>query len=248
VHDNMISKFYKNAVSLINDGYYTEGGRKKKTLKLKAADTIGIIGEVKFTSPSMGQISRSRIEEIKEIYCRSNLSAVSVLTEPNFFHGRLEYLGLFQDCNKPLLMKDFTISPIQIRSGYSWGADIILIIIKLTRMFNIDERELISYARKFDLQVILEVNNIEELEYALRLNGDFIGINSRDLSTLEIDKSKFDLVKHTNGFNSIAMSSIETVDEIMRLQSMGFKFVLIGTSFMKNPALVREVEKIHGES
>jgi len=246
VPENMLYKFYNNAISLINRDYYTQGERKKEVFKLKATETIGIIGELKFSSPSNGQISSKNVNEIRDIYCKHGLRAISVLTEPNFFSGNLEYLGLFRECKKPLLMKDFIISPKQITSGYSWGADIILMIIKLTRMFDIDETELINYAHSLDLQVILEVNNIEELNYALKLGGDFIGINSRDLSTLKIDKSKFDLIKYVKDFDSIAMSSIESVDEIKKLEDMGFKFALVGTYFMKNPEVIEEIEKFYG--
>lgn len=246
--DDMLEKFYINARDLISSGYYdTTPKRSKKIIKINSSVKRGVIGEIKPRSPSSGKFFID-INEVKERYCNSSLNAISVLTEPNYFGGDIRNLDLFSGCNKPLLMKDFIIDKRQILSGYEHNADLILVIIKLTRKYNIVEKELISYAHELNLQVVVEVNNMNELNYAKGLEADFIGINSRNLDDLSVDKSKYELIEHLHGFKSIAMSSIETTEEIVELWERGFQMVLIGSAFMRNPIFFKEVENLHGQS
>ncbi len=247
VPDGMIQKFYENALNLLSSGYYdTLHKRNKEIIRISGNEEKGVIGELKPKSPSSGELTESKLNEMARIYCNSSLTAISVLTEPNFFGGNIHNMNLFIKCSKPVLMKDFIIDKRQIESGYEHNADIILIIIKLTKRYGIDESALIDFAHELGLQVILEINNEEELNYARNLKGDFIGINSRNLDDLTVDKSRYEMIHRLDGFDAIAMSSIDSSGEIVDLFKKGFRMVLIGSAFMRNPKFVREVERLYG--
>jgi len=138
-------------------------------------------------------------------------------------------------------MKDFVVTEKQINTAYSLGADVILLIVRV-----LTERELISlykYAKSYKLDVIVEVTNEEEVEIALRNNFDIIGVNSRDLSSLDLSLEKTErLLKLIPSDRiKIAESGIRSRDDIHRLKNAGADAFLIGTTLMQDPNKIKEL-------
>jgi len=233
---NLIDQFYENAKRLLNENYYNYKKRYKKIRNfMESLNGRSIIGEIKFSSPAEN-ITNSSINEIIDIMNSNFISAISVLTEPSFFKGSLEYIQLANELNKPLLMKDFIIDEKQILSGFSYGADSILIILKLTMRHNINERRLINFARDLGLQVIVEVNSVEEYLHGISLEPDMVGVNTRNLDNLNINFDILFKIKDNmdRSIKHIAMSGFDSADKIKLAFDLGYNSILIGTALMKN--------------
>ena len=119
---------------------------------------------------------------------RNGASAISVLTQPLYFDGSLDNLKIVREnTNLPILMKDIIIDTKQIDAGFNLGADAILLIETLFKENNNKLEQLITFAKNKGLEILLEVNNREELNKAATRDVDILGINNRDLNTLELD-------------------------------------------------------------
>lgn len=205
----------------------------------------GIIAEFKRKSPSKGIInSQSSVEEIVKGYTAGGASAVSVLTDTDFFEGcSADLLEARKHTELPLLRKDFTIDPYQVYEAKAWGADIILLIAAILRPSEI--ATLTELAQTLGLSVLLEIHNAEELEANLDSKAEAIGVNNRNLAdfTVNINHS-FELVKKIPpGILKISESAISEVQTIRKLREAGFNGFLIGENFMKNSD---PVEAFHG--
>lgn len=217
---------------------------KRKSSKPK------IIAEYKKYSPSKGSISEKfTSEEVANLYFRSGATAMSILTEPHFFNGSLEDFKSVRKKfpDKLLLKKDFIIDEYQLYLALSIKADVVLLIASF-----LSEKELIFLHRKakeLGLNTLLEVHDRDELELALSLSPDLLGINNRNLDTMEIDlntsEELIELIPDTQ--TVICESGIENVEQIKHAERIGFSGFLIGTSLMRtnNPgeSLCRLVER-----
>ena len=205
---------------------------------------FNLIAEIKKASPSKGDINLEiNPVEVAKTYIQNGARAISVLTEKEYFKGSIEYLinvrKNFKDAI--LLRKDFIIDPYQIYETKFLGADMILIILSLTKEKSID---LINLAKKLGLEVLLEVHSEDEIKQALKMNTNFIGINNRNLQTLEtsLETSK-KLAKYiTNDKIFISESGIKSVDDIKLIKSLGYKGALIGTYFMRSDNIASSLE------
>jgi indole-3-glycerol phosphate synthase len=194
-----------------------------------------VIAEVKKASPSKG-IIRADFDPvlIALSYERAGASAISVLTDERFFHGRLEYL---EDCrssvNIPLLRKDFVIDEFQILEAYSFGADAILLIAAILNAKVLQLYREISEG--LGMASIVEVHDEEDLNRALESGANIIGINNRDLKTFIVDiETTFRLAKTMpTGKIIVSESGIRTADEMKRLADAGIDAVLIGETLMR---------------
>ena len=204
---------------------------------LLAPDRTGIIAEFKRRSPSKGIINdKVSVKEVTTAYAAAGASALSVLTDRNFFMGRKGDLVRARRANEiPILRKDFMIDEYQVIEAKSLGADIILLIAAILTPAEIEK--LASLAKSLELNVLLEVHNLEELERSLNPNIDAIGVNNRNLAdfTASVDTS-FQLVKHIpDEFLKISESAISNPETIKSLKASGFNGFLIGENFMKQP-------------
>ncbi|MFP3225552.1 MAG: indole-3-glycerol phosphate synthase TrpC [Sulfolobaceae archaeon] len=212
----------------------------KSILSAKNKGKNAIIAEFKRASPSGLNIDRNIVEYVKFMQDNGAVG-ISVLTEEKYFKGSYNDLEIVaKTVSIPILMKDFIVSEKQIVSAYSLGADAILLIVRI-----LTERELVSlykYAKSFGLDVIVEVTNEEELNIALRNNVDIIGVNSRDLSSLEIsiEKTMKLLSKIPQHKIKIAESGIKSREDIDKLKSAGADAFLIGTTLMLDPNKIKE--------
>ncbi|MFN4196413.1 MAG: indole-3-glycerol phosphate synthase TrpC, partial [Caldimicrobium sp.] len=150
-----------------------------------------------------------------------------------FFQGSLEYLaGIRELTSLPLLRKDFIFDPVQIEEAKAFGADFLLLIASILDTY--DLKELICYTHKLGLSALVEIHSEEDLEKALQAGAKVIGINNRNLSTLELDPNHcyriFPLIPKE--IPVIAESGINHGRELRELKKTGFKGALIGTSII----------------
>ncbi|RZJ79760.1 MAG: indole-3-glycerol phosphate synthase TrpC [Flavobacterium sp.] len=201
----------------------------------------GIIAEFKRHSPSKGLINgTSVVEEVTQAYNQAGASALSILTDKDFFGGDASDLLKARAVNQiPILRKDFIIDEYQILEAKSWGADIILLIAAILTPKQIADFG--SFAQSLGLNVLLEVHDLAELERSICPHLNAIGVNNRNLGDFTVNiQTSFDLVdKIPNDFLKISESAIDNPAVINQLKAVGFNGFLIGENFMKteNPGL-----------
>ncbi len=195
----------------------------------------GIIAEFKRKSPSKGIINdQVAVEDVTMGYAAAGASALSVLTDRQFFMGRKTDLARARRSNKiPILRKDFMIDEYQVIEAKSLGADIILLIAAILTPVQI--QQLAFFAKSLGLNVLLEVHNLEELERSINPNLDAIGVNNRNLADFTVSvETSYQLAEHIPAeFLKISESAISNPETIKQLKKAGFNGFLIGENFMK---------------
>jgi indole-3-glycerol phosphate synthase len=198
-------------------------------------ERTGIIAEFKRKSPSKGIINdKVSVKEVTSAYAAAGASALSVLTDRDFFMGRKADLIAARQANTiPILRKDFMIDEYQIIEAKSIGADIILLIAAILTPEEI--QKLAALAKSLGLNVLLEVHNLEELERSIDPNLDAIGVNNRNLADFTVSvETSYKLAPHIPPeFLKISESAISNTDTIKQLKAAGFNGFLIGENFMK---------------
>lgn len=201
----------------------------------------GIIAEYKRASPSKGLINgRDSVQEVVKGYQEAGASAISVLTDKDFFQGDLKDLTEAREVLQiPLLRKEFIVDEYQITEAKAYGADIILLIAACLSKEEI--QSLSSYAKSLGLNVLLEVHNEKELNKSLFDTIDAIGVNNRNLKdfVVSLDHSYNLVNKIPNRYIKVSESGISDPLTINGLKKAGFQAFLIGENFMKteNPML-----------
>ena len=196
-----------------------------------------VIAELKRASPSRGVIrSDFDIASLAATYQAAGASALSVLTEETHFGGRLEYLQQARAATDlPILRKDFTFCSYQIWEAAGAGADAVLLIAAMLE--DTTWAELLAVSREAGVAAVSEVHDGDELERALRLGADCIGVNNRDLNTFQVDVGRaVELAPRIpSGSLSIAESGLRTHDHLRRMRAAGYTAALIGETFMAAP-------------
>ena len=252
--ENILKKLVNNSQAAIDDGTYEIGIKLEKSNKdflqtIKTNPHPTLITEIKFSSPSLGKI-RTLTDPVKvaKEMINGGAKALSVLTQPNLFNGSPEYFMKVRSAvDIPLLMKDIMIDKVQIDAAEKIGADYMLLIQSLFDKGYLKEiDEFVDYAHKKGLHVLLEVHNSNELQNALKTKADLIGINNRNLDTLEIDlKTTENILKeHNKNQLIISESGINTPEDIQYLKKCGADAFLIGSSIMKSNNIEGEVKKL----
>ena len=195
-----------------------------------------IIGEIKQSSPSAGQIIREYNPlELAKIYEKAGIGAISILTENNYFNGKIDHLSLIKKNTRiPILRKDFIIDEYQIYESKVYQADIILLIVSV---LNDDQlRHFLEIAEDIDLDVIIETHDEEEIERAMKLNYPIIGINNRNLKNLKTDvnNSANLFTSISKDFTVIAESGIKSSSDIAMYNELGIFNFLIGESILRS--------------
>jgi len=199
---------------------------------------ISLIAEIKKASPSAGVIMDNYNPiEIAKIYNNNKATCLSILTEEDFFLGKLSHISEVKEkINLPVLCKDFFIDKFQVPLAKSYGADAILII--LAGVSDDLANELYEEAMKFNMSIIAEVHTVEEAKKALNFKEALIGINNRNLKTLKTDlNTTYDIYNVLSDHPSplISESGIKTKEELLSLKSKTeIKTFLIGESLLKN--------------
>ena len=211
---------------------------KEKIQKNISNNKFSIIAEIKKASPSAGIIIKDYDPvKIANIYDINNATCLSVLTEEQFFLGNLEHISkIKKKINLPILCKDFFIDKHQVLLSKSYGADAILII--LAGVTDNIADELYEEAINHNMSVIVEVHTIEEAKRALKYKNALLGINNRNLKTLETNiNTTYDiydvLINHSGPL--ISESGIQTKNDLLKLsERTSIKTFLIGESLLKN--------------
>ncbi|MGH9513183.1 MAG: indole-3-glycerol phosphate synthase TrpC [Terriglobales bacterium] len=209
----------------------------RRALEAKGTDGVAVIAELKKASPSRGLIRADFVpEQLAGELETAGASALSVLTNEEFFQGSLENLRRVSASTRlPCLRKDFIIDQFQLLEARANSADAILLIVAA-----LTAQELVPLARRaaeLGLDVLCEVHDAEELNIALDAGCEMIGVNNRDLKTFEVDLEtafRLSLLIPKNVL-SVAESGIRSGGDIARLRAAGFKAFLIGESLMKSP-------------
>ncbi|MGI0048314.1 MAG: indole-3-glycerol-phosphate synthase, partial [Nitrososphaera sp.] len=211
-----------------------------------------LITEIKFSSPSQGKIrGKTSPTEIATTMVNAGAVGLSVLTQPYLFDGSVEYLAAIRKTvNVPLLMKDITVSTVQIDAGKKAGADYILLI---KAVFDRDLAEdsmekLAEYAAKKGLQVLVEVHTEQEFAEVLKAKHTLVGINNRNLENLRVDIANTErlLKKHDKGKSLIiSESGISKPEDIQYLRGAGADAFLVGTSIMETGDVGAKVAELY---
>ena len=216
------------------------------TKALRASHAPAIIAEIKKASPSAGIIRADfDPEKIAEIYEANGAACLSVLTDEPYFQGRDTYIAEVKKASRlPVLRKDFMIDPYQIYESRALGADCVLLI-----MAALDPEQALhlnEIAQGLGMDVLVEVHDETELRNALKLSPAMIGINNRDLKTLEVDLQ----ISHAlaamipPGILKVAESGISNNADIWALEASGFGAFLVGESLMRNADIGAALRKL----
>ena len=201
------------------------------------AKSFGVIAEHKRRSPSAGEIREgSSVTEIVRAYERGGAAALSILTEERHFGGSLDDLTEARAASDlPILRKDFTVDPYQLVEARAVGADAVLLVVGSLESDAL--ASLYQEARALDLDALVEVHDGNELETALEIDADVIGINNRDLGDFSVDLNRtFDLLSDVPaGKTVVSESGIDSRDAVEELERIGVDAVLVGELLMRAP-------------
>ncbi len=201
---------------------------------LRRPGHVNVIAECKRRSPSKGVLRHDYDPQaIAEGYARAGAVAISILTEPTFFDGALAHLTAVRSVvSIPLLRKDFVIDEYQLLEARAAGADAVLLIVAALD----DEalRRLQRAAIELELATLVEVHDAKELERALAAGADVIGVNNRNLRTLEVDvnASREIAAQMPANVTAVSESGLKTADDLDALRALGYHAFLIGERFM----------------
>jgi len=220
----------------------------RTAVKRSLDENIKLIAEIKKASPSKG-IIREKFDHlsIAQIYDKKHVHAVSVLTEEDFFMGSLSFLPEVKKItSKPVLRKDFIVDEYQIYETRVNSADAILLIAAILEKNQ--AAEYLNLARELGLSVLFEVHDFKELEMALLIACDIIGINNRNLKTLQVDMNTTFTLRREIPSDRIVVSEsgIKSRTDVQKLQNIGVDALLIGTSFMEAEDIGKKIDELTG--
>ncbi len=207
---------------------------------------LSIIAEIKRASPSKGNIANLDPVKAAKAYQRGGAKAISILTEPRHFQGKLSYLtDVANEVSLPLLRKDFTVHPLQLFEAKNAGASAVLLIVAVLQNHT---RAYLELAQKLALAALVEVHDEIELQIALEAGVDLLGINNRDLKTLTIDLNNAPRLisfARAKGFKGllVAESGYSKAEELQPLIGLA-DAVLIGTSIAGSGDLEGSLRKL----
>ena len=204
---------------------------------LSRTDRINVIAECKRRSPSRG-VLRAAYEpvSIAQGYETAGAAGISVLTEPGFFDGSLDHLVAVRDAVKtPLLRKDFTVDEYQILEARAAGANAILLIVAALNDETLNR--LSRFTESLGLAALVEVHDAAECDRALAAGAKILGVNNRNLRTLEVDLHASEAIaaKLTKDVIAVSESGLKTPADLQRMRGLGYNAFLIGERLMIEP-------------
>jgi indole-3-glycerol phosphate synthase len=238
----------------LRDAMLERGERRDFQAALREATRIALIAEVKKASPSAGVICQDFDPvRLARAYEAAGASCLSVLTDEKFFQGSLDYLRQIRAAVKlPLLRKDFIIDERQILEAIEWGADAILLIVAILT----DEqlKRFHTLALEAGLAALVEVHDESELERAMKISPQLIGVNNRNLKTFKVDLATTERLaaklfpSHATRHPPllVAESGIHTRADVERLGKCGANAILVGESLMRGGDIKSKVRELIG--
>jgi indole-3-glycerol phosphate synthase len=204
---------------------------------IRRSDMLSVIAEVKRASPSKGNIHEHAdpVMQAKK-YEEAGASAISVLTDREFFKGSLADLAAVSAAipDLPLLCKDFMIDRVQIDAAVEHGASVILLIAAALNEKQL--KELYEYAKSLELDVLFEVHNEQEAETAMKIGANIVGINNRDLKTFHVDLAVTERMASLLKKEDIVIvseSGLRTKEDAVFVKEAGAKAILVGETLMR---------------
>jgi indole-3-glycerol phosphate synthase len=202
---------------------------------LQLGNEVALIAEVKKASPSAGIIAAdfNPLSQARE-YARGGAHALSVLTDEKYFQGQLAYLRQIREqVELPLLRKDFIVHELQVYESVVAGADAILLIV--AALDDATLRSLYETAHACQLDVLVEVHDLAEMDRALELGADIIGINNRNLKSFAVDLATTEELAEEipNDTVAISESGIKTAEDVRRVRAAGVNAILVGETLMR---------------
>jgi len=215
---------------------------------LRDGDSPRVIAECKRRSPSRGILREDyRAAEHAAAYASAGAAAISVLTEPTFFDGSLDDLGAVRAAVRvPILRKDFIVSRYQILEAVAAGADAVLLIVGALGPG--DLRSLIRQASDAGVAALVEAHDADELRVAIECGAAIVGVNSRNLRTLDVERDLHDRLAPVipGDVVSVAESGLRELSDLRRLERLGYKAFLVGERLITQPdpgAALRRLRK-----
>jgi indole-3-glycerol phosphate synthase len=201
---------------------------------LAGNNRLNVIAECKRRSPSKG-VLRAEYDPvaIAKAFEEAGTAAISVLTEPTFFDGSLDHLTAVRAAvDVPLLRKDFVVSEYQLLEAKAAGADAVLLIVASLRPAEL--KVLHDHARRHGLDVLVEVHDARELAIAIDVGARIIGVNNRNLRTLQVDMRASEelIAEMPRDVVAVSESGLRTAEDLRRLRTLGYHAFLIGERFM----------------
>jgi len=213
---------------------------------LQLGSEVALIAEVKKASPSAGVIAEdfNPLSQARE-YARGGAHALSVLTDEKYFQGHLGYLKQIREqVELPLLRKDFIIHELQVYESVVAGADAILLIVA-----GLDHtllHALYDQAKACQLDVLVEVHDLAEMDRALELGADMIGINNRNLKSFTVDLTSTEELAEEIPSEAVAISEsgIRTAEDVRRVRACGINAVLVGETLMRAKNVPEKIQEL----
>lgn len=206
---------------------------------LKSHGFIPIIAEIK--PKALGRpLTPDEVEAYARAYAENHACAISVLTEPTYFKGALENALIVRKAGLPILRKDFIFEERQLAEAQ---ADLVLLIVSL----GIDLNRFVEAARALGMEPLVEVHTEKELDAALKTDAKIIGINNRNLNTLEVDLGTFESLAPRalqTGIFLVAESGVHTREDARRMMDAGADALLVGTALMDGPKRLGDINKL----
>ncbi len=213
------------------------------------ASASSFICEVKKASPSEGVICENfDPSQIAKSYKEGGAAALSVLTDVRFFQGASENVALAKEASGlPVLCKDFFIDPRQVSWAKRLGADAVLLIMRA--LSDSQAQEINAACIEIGLDVLVETHCEEDIERALILGADLIGVNNRDLDTFEVSLDVSERLRSYIPDSALAISEsgIKTADDVTRLEKCGYAAFLVGSSLMRADDKAKALRELRGE-
>lgn len=191
------------------------------------------IAEIKRRSPSKGELSPGLdAAKTARAYAGGGAAAISCLTDPSFFGARASDLALARTAGLPVLRKDFLIDELQIDESVRLGASAVLLIVRILEPGRLET--LLRHAKALGLDALVEVHDESEVDRALEAGASIVGVNNRDLRTLEVDPGRALRLRPRipMGVLGVAESGVRTRDDVRRIEAAGFDAVLIGEALV----------------
>jgi indole-3-glycerol phosphate synthase len=209
-------------------------------------DGMRLIAEVKRSSPSKGNLAEiADPKELASKYQEGGADVISVLTEERRFKGSIADLVSVRSCvDLPVLRKDFIVTEFQVYESRLLGADLMLLIVAgLSKSQLVDFYQL---ATELGMDVLVEVHDLVEAEVAVDIGSKIIGVNCRNLKTLEVNDKNFELIlpQLPASVLKVAESGISTRDQVLSVQELGAKAVLIGETLVRTGNPVHTIKEL----